>query len=136
MNQYLKAKITYTMDEEVVVDKDLISQWVTCDSEMNVTFNEEAVKAWMREFGEKYDTVGKTRSFTTPDGKQTQVSGGTYGWIVNEAQEAQNLIENIKNGENITKEPEYKQTAASRSALDWGTTYAEVRSRRFCSSDY
>lgn len=126
MNQYLKAKITYTMDEEVVVDKDLISQWVTCDSEMNVTFNEEAVKAWMREFGEKYDTVGKTRSFTTPDGKQTQVSGGTYGWIVNEAQEAQNLIENIKNGENITKEPEYKQTAASRSALDWGTTYAEV----------
>ena len=80
----------------------------------------------MREFGEKYDTVGKTRSFTTPDGKQTQVSGGTYGWIVNEAQEAQNLIENIKNGENITKEPEYKQTAASRSALDWGTTYAEV----------
>lgn len=126
MNQYLKAKITYTMDEEVVVDKDLISQWVTCDSEMNVTFNEEAVKAWMREFGEKYDTAGKTRSFTTPDGKQTQVSGGTYGWIVNEAQEAQNLIENIKNGENITKEPEYKQTAASRSALDWGTTYAEV----------
>lgn len=126
MNQYLKAKITYTMDEEVVVGKDLISQWVTCDSEMNVTFNEEAVKAWMREFGEKYDTVGKTRSFTTPDGKQTQVSGGTYGWIVNEAQEAQNLIENIKNGENITKEPEYKQTAASRSALDWGTTYAEV----------
>ena len=126
MNQYLKAKITYTMDEEVVVDKDLISQWVTCDSEMNVTFNEEAVKAWMREFGEKYDTVGKTRSFTTPDGKQTQVSGGTYGWIVNEAQEAQNLIENIKNGENITKEPEYKQTAVSRSALDWGTTYAEV----------
>lgn len=126
MNQYLKAKITYTMDEEVIVDKDLISQWVTCDSEMNVTFNEEAVKAWMREFGEKYDTVGKTRSFTTPDGKQTQVSGGTYGWIVNEAQEAQNLIENIKNGENITKEPEYKQTAASRSALDWGTTYAEV----------
>lgn len=126
MNQYLKAKITYTMAEEVVVDKDLISQWVTCDSEMNVTFNEEAVKAWMREFGEKYDTVGKTRSFTTPDGKQTQVSGGTYGWIVNEAQEAQNLIENIKNGENITKEPEYKQTAASRSALDWGTTYAEV----------
>lgn len=126
MNQYLKAKITYTMDEEVVVDKDLISQWVTCDSEMNVTFNEEAVKAWMREFGEKYDTVGKTRSFTTPDGKQTQVSGGTYGWIVNEAQEAQNLIENIKNGENTTKEPEYKQTAASRSALDWGTTYAEV----------
>lgn len=126
MNQYIKAKITYTMDEEIVVDKELISQWLSCDEDMNVTFDEEAVEEWMREFGQKYDTVGTTRSITTPDGKQTEVSGGTYGWIVNEAEETQKLIENIKNGETVTKEPEYKQTAASRSEQDWGTTYAEV----------
>lgn len=126
MNQYLKARITYTMDEEIVVDRDLISQWVTCDAQMNVSFNEDAVKAWMREFGSKYDTAGTTRSFTTPDGKQTQVSGGTYGWIVDEAAEAQNLIANIKNGDNISKEPAYKKTAASRTGLDWGSTYIEV----------
>lgn len=126
MNQYIKAQITYTMDEEVVVDKELISQWLSCDDDMNVTFDEDAVAEWMREFGKKYDTVGTTRSITTPDGKQTEVSGGTYGWIVNEAEETQNLIENIKNGETVTKEPEYKQTAASRSEQDWGTTYAEV----------
>lgn len=126
MNQYIKAKITYTMDEEIVVDKELISQWVSCDDEMNVTLDEDAVKQWMREFGQKYDTVGTTRSITTPEGKTTEVSGGTYGWIVNEAEETQNLIENIKNGETVTKEPEYKQTAASRAEQDWGTTYAEV----------
>lgn len=126
MNQYIKAKITYTMDEEVVVDKELISQWISCDDEMNVTFDEDAVKQWMREFGQKYDTVGTTRSITTPDGKTTEVSGGTYGWIVNEAEETQKLIENIKNGDTVTKEPEYKQTAASRAEQDWGTTYIEV----------
>ena len=125
MNQYIKAKITYTMDEEVVVDKELISQWISCDDEMNVTLNEDAVKQWMREFGQKYDTVGTTRSITTPDGKTTEVSGGTYGWIVNEAEETQKLIENIKNGDTVTK-PEYKQTAASRAEQDWGTTYIEV----------
>ncbi len=126
MNQYIKAQITYTMDEEIVVDKELISQWLSCDEDMNVTLDEEAVAEWMREFGQKYDTVGTTRSITTPDGKKTEVSGGTYGWIVNEAEETQKLIENIKNGETVTKEPEYKQTAASRSEQDWGTTYAEV----------
>ena len=85
MNEYIKAKITYTMDEEIVVDKELISQWVSCDDEMNVTLDEDAIKQWMREFGKKYDTVGTTRSITTPEGKTTEVSGGTYGWIVNEA---------------------------------------------------
>lgn len=126
LNKYVKSKITYTMDEEIVVDSELISKWLSCDADMNVTFDEEAVKEWMREFGKKYDTVGTTRSITTPDGKQAEVSGGTYGWVVNESEEAKNLIENIKKGETVKKEPEYKQTAASRSAQDWGSTYIEV----------
>lgn len=126
MNTYLKASITYKMDEDIVVDKNLISEWVTYDEEMKVTFDEDAVRAWMREFGSKYDTVGKTRSITTPTGKTAQVSGGTYGWSVDEATETQNLIKSIKSGEVAEKTPAYKQTAASHSAQDWGTTYIEV----------
>ena len=38
MNSYLKASITYPMDESIVVDKQLISGWITYDAEMNVTF--------------------------------------------------------------------------------------------------
>lgn len=126
MNTYLKASITYPMDENIVVDKDLISEWVTYDDEMNVTFNEDAVGQWMREFGSKYDTVGTTRSITTPTGKSAKVSGGTYGWIVDEATEKENLINSIKNGEVAEREPAYKQTAASHGAQDWGNTYIEV----------
>lgn len=126
MNTYLKASITYPMDENVVVDKELISGWVTYDGEMNVTFNEDAVREWMREFGSKYDTVGKTRSITTPTGKTAQVSGGTYGWSVDEDTETKNLINSIKNGEVVEREPAYKQKAASHSAQDWGSTYIEV----------
>ena len=126
MNQYLKASITYTMDEDVVVDKELISTWLSYDENMNVTFNEDAVKKWMREFGSKYDTVGKTRSITTPGGKTAEVSGGTYGWSVDEKKEAENLINSIKKGEVTSREPAYEQKAASRSAQDWGTTYVEV----------
>ena len=78
MNEYLKASITYPMDEDVVVDKDLISKWVTYDDDMKVAFNEDAVREWMREFGKKYDTLGTTRTITTPTGKTAEVSGGTY----------------------------------------------------------
>lgn len=126
MNQYLKASITYTMDENVVVDKQLISTWLSYDENMQATFNESAVRDWMREFGSKYDTKGKTRSITTPTGKTAEVSGGTYGWSVDEETETTNLINSIKNGEVVTREPAYEQTAASRSAQDWGTTYVEV----------
>lgn len=126
MNQYCQASVTYTMTENVVVDKTVISTWLSYDENMQVTFNEDAVREWMREFGSTYDTVGTTRSITTPGGKTVEVSGGTYGWSIDEETETQNLINSIKNGEVVTREPAYAQTAASHSAQDWGTTYIEV----------
>ena len=109
-----------------MVDKTVISTWLSYDENMQVTFNEDAVREWMRGFGSTYDTVGTTRSITTPGGKTAEVSGGTYGWSIDEETETQNLINSIKNGEVVTREPAYAQTAASHSAQDWGTTYIEV----------
>lgn len=127
MNEYCKASITYTMeDENVVVDKELISTWLKYDDDMQVTLDEDAVREWMREFGKKYDTVGTTRSITTPNGKTVDVSGGTYGWSVDEDSETETLINSIKNGEVTEKTPAYVQEAASHSEQDWGSTYVEV----------
>jgi lipoprotein-anchoring transpeptidase ErfK/SrfK/flagellar basal body-associated protein FliL len=126
MNNYTKSSITYTMTEAEVVDKTLISTWLSVDDKMNVIFDEEAVKAWLTGFGDKYDTVGATRSITTPTGKTVEVSGGTYGWSIDEDTEFEALTASIKNGETISKEPAYYQTAAAHAAADWGNTYAEV----------
>lgn len=126
MNELIKASITYKMDKDVVVDKELISTWVKYNDKMEVSLDEDAVKEWLREFGKTYDTVGKTRTITTPTGKTAEVSGGTYGWSVDEKAEREALIESIKKGETIEKEPAYEQTAASRGAQDWGSTYVEV----------
>ena len=127
MNNYLKASITYKMtNQNVVVNKDLISGWVTYDDNMNATLDESKVKEWLREFGKTYDTVGTTRSITTPGGKTVDVSGGTYGWSVDEAAELTALVDSIKKGEVVEKEPAYAQTAATHDAQDWGTTYLEV----------
>lgn len=127
MNSYLQASITYTMtNQNVVVNKDLISGWVTYDDDMNTSLDEEKVKEWLREFGKTYDTVGSTRSITTPGGKTVDVSGGTYGWSVDEASELTALVDSIKKGEVVEREPAYAQTAATHDAQDWGTTYLEV----------
>ena len=103
MNKYLKASITYTMSESVVVDKTLISTWIGVDDNMNVVFDNDAMKAWFTEFGDKYDTVGTTRNLTTPTGKATTVTGGTYGWSIDEDTELVNLQNSIKNGEVVTR---------------------------------
>lgn len=126
MNNYIKASITYNMNEPVVVDKALISQWLTVDDNMQVKFDENAVKQWLTAFGNKYDTVGTSRTITTPTGKVAEVSGGTYGWSIDEDKEYTALTDSIKKGETVTKEPAYLQTAASHSPQDWGTTYVEV----------
>ena len=128
MNQYIKASITYPMDENVVVDKNLISTWLTVDESMNVVFNENGVREWMASFGDQYDTMGAARTITTPWGKTAEVSGGDYGWSIDEETESAALINSIKNGEVVTREPAYYigGTAASHGPQDWGTTYAEV----------
>ena len=128
MNKYVNASITYPMNEPVVVDKALISQWLQGDGEMKVSLNTEAMKQWFTAFGDKYDTQGTTRTFTTPAGKSATVTGGTYGWSIDEDTELVNLQNSILNGEVVTREPAYYAggTAAAHSGQDWGNTYAEV----------
>lgn len=128
MNKYVNASITYPMNEPVVVDKARISQWLQVDGEMKVSLNTEAMKQWFTAFGDKYDTQGTTRTFTTPAGKSATVTGGTYGWSIDEDTELVNLQNSILNGEVVTREPAYYAggTAAAHSGQDWGNTYAEV----------
>ena len=126
LNQYCKASITYEMDIPIVVDKTLISTWLSYDADFHVTLDEAAIRNWMTEFGRRYDTVGTTRPLTTPAGKATEVSGCTYGWIINEDVEFPALVTSIRNGEVVTKAPAYDQTAASHAPQDWGGTFLEV----------
>lgn len=127
LNKYCQASITYQIGKLTeVIDKSIISTWLICDGDMNVSVSQDAVKAYFREFGKRYDTLLHERTFTTPDGRSASVSGGTYGWSVDEPAEIAAAIASIQNGEVVTKEPAYVQTAASRDGLDWGSTYIEV----------
>ena len=127
MNQYMKASVTYTFGSATeVVDAAVISQWVTTDDNMAVTFNSDAVKQYIQGLADKYNTYQKQRSFTSGNGYAVTVEGGDYGWIIDQDTEYQALTASIQNGEQVTKEPAYTQTAASHDGPDWGSTYVEV----------
>lgn len=55
-----------------------------------------------------------------------QVSGGDYGWLINNNDEEKELISSIKEGQSVRKEPKYKQSAMSPGSNDIGNTYVEV----------
>lgn len=128
MNQYCSAKIVYPMDEQVAVDASVISEWLSVNDKMQPVISEEGIRTWLERFGDKYDTTGITRTFTTPAGKNATVSGGTYGWSINEDAEFDIILDAVKNGETLEKEPEYYigGTAAAHAMPDWGSTYVDV----------
>lgn len=128
MNKYCKASVTYQMSEPVVVNKDLIHTWIGIDENMNVSLNKDAIRTWMGEFGDKYDTVGTTRNYTMVTGKSASVTGGTYGWSIDEDTEFSTLLELIESGQTVEKLPAYYVggTAVSQAMPDWGNTYVDV----------
>ncbi|MGL6197319.1 MAG: L,D-transpeptidase family protein [Lachnospiraceae bacterium] len=128
MNKYIQSSITYTKLDQVIIDKTLISQWIFVDANMNVHINIELIRNWLTELGDKYDTIGTTRTFTTPTGKNATVSGGTYGWSINEDTEFGDILDHISTGESITKDLAYYNSgvAAEHGMPDWGNTYIEV----------
>lgn len=127
MNKYLGASITYDFNPNTeVINAAVISQWVKVDQDMNVTFDAGAVQAFVQSLADKYNTLGKTRSFVSGSGKTVSVTASNYGWQIDQEAEYNALIANIQNAETVTREPHYASRAVSHGDRDFGDTYAEV----------
>ncbi|MEA4848008.1 MAG: peptidoglycan binding domain-containing protein [Clostridiaceae bacterium] len=127
LDKYVSAKITYIFGNETVfLDQGTISQWLSVDEDLEAVVDEKAVGDFVQELSKKYDTVSQARTFKTATGKKIEVKGGFYGWRINRSAETQALIENIKKGEVLEKEPVYSQKAVTRGENDIGNTYVEI----------
>lgn len=128
LNKYVSANIKYTFDNNIEeVNGDMISTWLVVNDDYSVTLNETEVANYIQSLASKYNTIFTNRNFKTSyDGKVVNVKGGDYGWWLDQITEAANLKQHILNGEQITKEPEYKQKAYSHGENDYGNTYVEI----------
>lgn len=127
MNKYTKTSITYEFgDSQEVLDGKTISQWISVSKKQKAKLSQEKINEYVATLAENYNTAGKAKSLATSYGTNVTVSGGDYGWKIDQEKEAEAIREHIKNGETVSKEPAYSKTANSRSGNDYGDTYVEV----------
>lgn len=126
MNRCREMAITYTFGEqEEVLDAASICSWITGSENGEIAVNRDMAAAYVADLGQKYNTAGTTRTFHTVTGRDVEVSG-PYGWKIDQNAETDALIAMIRTGQSQSREPQYASTAASRTAPEWGNTYAEV----------
>ncbi len=128
LNRYASMTVTYQMGGDVteVLDSATITGWLSADENDNPVFDREAIRAYVAGLAEKYDTIGTWEPFTTSLGQTVYVEARTYGWQLNQEQEAEELYQVLMAGESTERWPVYYEGAASRGVNDIGDTYVEI----------
>ena len=128
LNKYVSTNVTYKKgDKSIVLDSDTINKWLSVGENYSVKIDKEQLQAYVGTLAEEYNTVGRERKFKTTNGEVVTVAGGNYGWLVDNKKETEELFNVISGGEDVEREPIYKQTAAAHGAdNDFAGTYAEV----------
>lgn len=127
LNSYVNVRVTYTFgDSRVVLDGDTIKDWIGILDDGSIYVSSGAVTEYVKGLASKYDTYNKAKYLKTSYGKTVRITGGSYGWRIDQAAEADELAAIIRSGESQTREPVYKQKAASHGENDYGDTYVEI----------
>ena len=127
MNKYAKMSVTYQFgDSTETLNGDQIHAWLIANADGSVSVDSSKVSEYVSEMAKAHNTSNKAKTLKTSYGSTIQVSGGTYGWKINQAAETEALAAIIASGESTTREPEYSPKAASHGANDYGDTYVEI----------
>lgn len=127
LNKCLEANITYSLEGiTVTVDKSMIANWISVDANMAVLINAEQVRAFTDTLGTQYNTPNTSEQITTPTGKVSEVPNARLGRVIGSAAECDQLINEIREGKKVTREPLLSQQATPEGATAWGATYVEV----------
>lgn len=127
MNHYADIEITYCFgDNREVLNGRVIKDWLTYDKSGKVFVKDGAISDYIASLAEKYDTYDKPRRFKTTDGTYVTVEGGSYGWKLDQAAEAEEITKLMEQEPHIERTPLFAQTANSWENGDMGDTYVEV----------
>lgn len=130
LNKYMKPTITYDLGngKTYKVSKEDQSKWFKVSKKGKVSFDDDALSAFVRKCGYNYNTFGLPRKLLTQYGKTVTVKGGDYGWWINYDAEMRQLKADVKAGKDVERDFIYHSEAANHgpAASDYGDTYAEV----------
>ena len=129
LNEYLGIEITYEFGPDtVVLNGSQLADWITFEDDGTPILDKSDVTAFVRNLAYTYNTCFSTRTFMTSYGQEIEVSGGDYGWWMDEEAEVEALYEQILNKESGVREPVWKQKAKAfgDADRDFGNTYVEI----------
>lgn len=127
LNRFMTTVITYEMgDRTEVIDQGVLKDWISLNKQNEAVLDKDKVKDFVKKLAKKYDTLGKKRSFTSISGNSVKVSGGTYGWKIDQDKEYKELLAQIKKHESAKRKPVYEHIAKCRDKNDLGDTYVEI----------
>ena len=116
--KYRKTTVTYTFGSEtVVLDSDTIDSWLKAEGE-TLSVDEEAVKTYISDLANKYNTIYVPRAFHTSTGTDITIEGNEYGYRIDQDGELAQLLEDLKSGTAVTRDPIYSKTGYQRNGTD------------------
>lgn len=119
-------QITYTFgDKKELLKGEEICEWLNV-SEGSVKVDDEQTSAYVKNLASQYNTAYKPKTLKTSWGSDVTITGGSYGWKINQLEEVEQLKADIEAGKDVTRDPIYSQTANSHGENDYGDTYVEI----------
>lgn len=127
LKKYRSTTVTYTFGSEtVVLDADTISSWLKAEGE-TLTLDEDAIKTYISDLANKYNTIYVPRTFHTSMGTDVTIEGNEYGYRIDQDGEYAQLVEDLKSGTAVTRDPVYSKTGYQRNGTDdLAGSYIEV----------
>ncbi len=128
LNKYMSVNIHYDLGEGITEDipADVKASFFTWDDDFKVTFDRDAMGEFVNSMGSKYNTYGKKKEFTTTSGETITVPAGSFGWKIAYDGEIDQIIADIKAGEDVTRDFTYLYYGTSHGEHDYGNSYVEV----------
>ena len=103
--------------------------WLSIDESGNYYYNEDEFKkqatAFVKELASKINIISKAKTFKGANGTRT-VSGGNYGYKLNQSKEVEGLLKDIQNQKNGKRTPVVTGVQQSYENGGIGHTFVEI----------
>lgn len=124
LNKYVSSQIIYEFgDNREVVAGELISKWISIESNLDVDIDREGIQKYVANLANKYHIKNESREFIGQSGEIVKVVNKEKIQCIDEEQETEDLIKNIKEGEKLSKKPIYKEIEKNEELVN---TYVEI----------
>lgn len=126
-NALVQANITYDFGTaQETVNALVIQNWITQLEDGSYVIDDSYVYDYVEQMAAKYDTFGLPVTFYTSLGTTETLSGGDYGWCIDQDQTVLELLQALDSGYQGTMEPVYLYTGMSHENNGIGYTYVEI----------